>query len=529
MSGQNGDAAGRQASRLLRNAAPVVFALVLGLRVYLVTSGRAGVDAGECVLGLMARQIAAGLSHPLYLWGQRFGAGAGLEAHVLGLMFAVAGTRVLAIKLLALAIWTGLALATWRAGERLLGPRAGALTLLFMAASPQAALWSLKLRGGHLTALIALMLALNTADRALRGTDAGKRAPMWAAAAGGLAMLAGWLHPIAAPAAAALLIVAGLALLFQQRFGLLAAMAVSAGAILMFALAMTPASGPGVGPAFGASAGAHSAPVQALAAVAGTYAVHLDANLLNQPGDLPALAPQLLAVLVWSALLIAALIANALDLGDDTDERLPIAVLLAMAVATPVAVMVAARARCEPRHLLALYPVGALLLARAAARTAEDLPGLSRAAVGALAVTGLLVNGAMVNETRLYNPGAPGGLDRASAAGVIELLKAHRINRVFCADAAFKWNLIFMSQEQVLARGRGQDELHPQYADEVNRAALDGEPIAVVIPNPDLGDRRALLETLQREPHSAIEWVPGDVAIVYGVPADVAFKLFPLK
>jgi hypothetical protein len=535
MSEQGREPDGREASWVLRTAAPAVFALVLGLRLYLVFAGKVTADADECIVGLMARAIAAGLEHPLYFWGQRYGAGAGIEAHLLALLFLVKGSGAMLIKLLGLALWTVLVITTWRVGGLLFGPRAGWLTLLLMSASPQMALWSMKVRGGHVTALIALMLALGAFGRAwaaLQDEGQGRRALALTAAAGALTTLAGWLQPVAAPAAAVILIGVGVALLFRQRFAPLAAMGAGAAAVLALAVIALPASAPHFfGPAFSPHPGAHSAPVRALATLAGTFAVHLDASLLDQPDQaLVAIAVQVLAVLVWSGLLLVALVYNGLDLADDEDgERLPALILMAAVVVTPAVVIVAARAWCEPRHLLALYPCGALLMARAAARMADDLPVFSRAAVGTAIAAGLLVSAAMLGETRTYNPSSSAGLDLGSTASTIHLLQAHRINRVFCADAEFKWNLIFASREQVIARSWNPDDRRPDYVALVNQAALAGEPFAVVIPNPDLGDRRQLFEALQRAPHSNVEWVPGDVAIVYGVPADVAFKFFPLR
>jgi hypothetical protein len=98
---------------------------------------------------------------------------------------------------------------------------------------------------------------------------------------------------------------------------------------------------------------------------------------------------------------------------------------------------------------------------------------------------------------------------------------------VFCADSEYKWNLIFLSEEKIIARSYNPNDRWPAYIESVNAAARAGRPTAVVIPRPDDAGRNKLIDGLRSGPHGAEVSIADVVLIFYDVPGAVLFRYFP--
>ncbi|NBQ89678.1 MAG: hypothetical protein EBU07_19890, partial [Betaproteobacteria bacterium] len=85
-------------------------------------------DGDEAVLGMMARDLAAGGPWPVFFYGQHYGLSV-FEAAAGALMFKLFGAQAVALKLGMLLLWTGGVLAYHR-GFRALLPAAPGMALL---------------------------------------------------------------------------------------------------------------------------------------------------------------------------------------------------------------------------------------------------------------------------------------------------------------------------------------------------------------------------------------------------------------
>jgi len=110
-------------------------------------------DGDECVAGLMAKHFIEGKEIPVFFHGQAYGFSF-IETALISLFYLLAGMHTLSVKLPMLLLWTGgivffyKTLKNLNAGNNLLP---FLITLIFVF-SPSWALWSMKARGGYLTA-----------------------------------------------------------------------------------------------------------------------------------------------------------------------------------------------------------------------------------------------------------------------------------------------------------------------------------------------------------------------------------------
>lgn len=112
-------------------------------------------DGDECLVGTMAKHIYIGKELPLFFWGQQYGFSL-IECLFILPFYAVLGINTLAIKLAMLSLWTTGVVMLYKvlrlfAGNNLWVPFL--LTVLFIFL-PAWAVWSMKARGGYLTAFV---------------------------------------------------------------------------------------------------------------------------------------------------------------------------------------------------------------------------------------------------------------------------------------------------------------------------------------------------------------------------------------
>jgi hypothetical protein len=162
---------------VIRRNSLVVAAVLAGLalRVWVLASPLGTLDADEAVVGLMARHVLDG-DVSVFYWGALYGGSQ--EALLAAPVFAVAGSSVLALKLVSLAIFAASAVLVWLVGRRTVGePAARIGAALFWLWPPFLVWWSTKERAfygsGLVIGLVAVLLALRLRERDSRLDAAG--------------------------------------------------------------------------------------------------------------------------------------------------------------------------------------------------------------------------------------------------------------------------------------------------------------------------------------------------------------------
>lgn len=130
-------------------------AVIVGIvfRAWMLSSPIGRLDSDEAVVGLMARHMLDG-DFPVYFWGQPYGGPH--EAALAAAVFSVAGSSVVALKLVPAALAAIASVLTWRVGRRTVGEAAGAIGAALMWVWPMAFVWwSIKAVGFYQAGLVA--------------------------------------------------------------------------------------------------------------------------------------------------------------------------------------------------------------------------------------------------------------------------------------------------------------------------------------------------------------------------------------
>lgn len=130
-------------------------------------SGNIFLDGDECIMGLMAKHFAEGKETPFFFYGQSFGFSF-IEVFFMRLSYALFGVSDISVKIAMLSLWTLGIVFFYKAVQQLDKDKNGWLSLLItiiFVFSPSWAIWSMKARGGYLTAFtlftITVYLILN--------------------------------------------------------------------------------------------------------------------------------------------------------------------------------------------------------------------------------------------------------------------------------------------------------------------------------------------------------------------------------
>ncbi len=152
----------------------VIIAMCFVSRIPLLTSPNMLLDGDESIVGLMAKHLYDGQEVPLYFYGQRYGFSLVEEFFILP-FYAVMGMTGLAVKLAMLSLWTMGVVFTYKTLLRL-NKTGGILPLLLtllLIVCPAWTEWSMKARGGYLTAFTLsaiLVYLLTNEERKLKPT-----------------------------------------------------------------------------------------------------------------------------------------------------------------------------------------------------------------------------------------------------------------------------------------------------------------------------------------------------------------------
>jgi hypothetical protein len=160
--------------RLLQLVLAGAIAAGVGLRAWVLSSPLGTLDADEAVWGLMARHALDGELSTFY-WGQSYGGTQ--EVLLTAAVFAVAGSSTLALKLVPVALFAVAAVLVWRVGIRTIGEPAARIAAALFWVWPSYLVWkSTRAHGFYGTALVlsllTLLLVLRLRERPSR-VDAG--------------------------------------------------------------------------------------------------------------------------------------------------------------------------------------------------------------------------------------------------------------------------------------------------------------------------------------------------------------------
>ena len=469
-------------------------AVAIGLKLALLFTSQSMADGDEAVEGLMALHILQDGVHPVYPYGVRYGAGAGIEAHLAALFFAVFGVSSIALKSVGLCVWlTSGALIRAIAAQQW-GSRAGWIALAAWGFAPFSAQWSLKVAGGHNVAVALALLAL--------WLGVSRRRHYAAVAVLPLAVIA---HPVVLP----LCLGIALALLWRapggsqvggrvgdqvvdqvvdrlgdrvgdrvgDRLAVASALALAAGV----ALGLWP-EGQGVWTP--AARGFEPAAIaRALPHVSsGLFTANLNAR------SLPGLFDGAVA-LVWALAVVASLVSLSRSAPEATGAghegqaagapEAGGAVWWLLLVAPFGALLIVQPEELAPRHLLPVLPIFCLLLGR---WLASLPPTRALVLMALLASTGAAVQLHEMTSPSIHGAGPHGrGVERRNVRDLLAELEREGVRHVYSGDAMLQWMLVFESQERVIARWREPRGRVPRYVAEVERARLAGEPLRLVV------------------------------------------------
>lgn len=424
-----------------RALTPVVAAALaagVALRIWVLASPLGALDADEGVWGLMAKRVLDG-DLPTFYWDQSYGGT--LEVFLTAPVFAVVGPSTLAVRLVPMALFAVATLLVWRVGRRTVGEPAARVAAAAYAVWPAYLVWkSTRAHGFYGVATVLTLLVLLLALR-LRERDSVRDLALL-----GLVLGVGWWT---SPQVAFIALPAVAWLLWRRP------------ALLRSAWLVAPGLALGAAPwfvwnarhgwtAFTPPFGDNGSYVDHLrtffyAALPQALGLRIPFTFEWIPGALLGRAAEVAAIggVLWQALRVR-------------DDRL---LLVAVALVYPVAEAISPFSSLneEPRYLVLLAPVAALLLAQVLATPV-------RAAVG-VATLAVLSAIALVGMSHVDPPVPQVGRERTPADldPVVRALDRAGIDRV-CAHYAIAYRLDFETNERIIAASTGQNRYKPYQA-----------------------------------------------------------------
>ncbi|MFT5050497.1 MAG: hypothetical protein ACI8QZ_001899 [Chlamydiales bacterium] len=424
-------------------------------------------DGDEAILSLMARRAIRFESFPLYFDGQKYGFSS-LETLWAALSFAAFGAQTIVLKLAMLSIWVAAATGLCLALCRLAGQRAAWVAALLIVTCPGWGPWSMKARGGYLTALLLVqvcrwILARSTAGPLAR---ANRRETFTLGLCASGALIA---QPIWFLSLAPWLLV----FMWRHRMNPKAWIDGFAGATVTLIAVVLPGvflqSGSWSPSLFNAPdllAAVREFPQLVTRAFSGAY-------YLRQAVDG---SPYGISATLWIAAFAFAAARTLFAPGiHATAQRATLAgTLLVAGFALPT---------LTPRYLLPVLDALVFVLAiqsaattpRTSARRANTL------LVTILAITGLTCMWSFRNLCFTGDdvvPTVPS--ERAALTETLAVLEEHGVRGVYTLDPLLQWILIDASAEQLPARWKAATERTPIYIDRFEQAADSGARVALV-------------------------------------------------
>jgi hypothetical protein len=490
---------------------PLIFALAAALllavlfRLPQLLSPQLLMDPDEAVIGVMARLLADGEQLPIFMLGRGHGLSM-LEAALTASSITIFGATPLAIKLAMLALWLVGLIFFVLAIKELFCPRLAVLIAPLLALAPGWAVWSMKARGGYITAFvfsnIGLWLIGKIRKRALPN-------PLVMGAVGvsvGVTYLA---QPFFAIAMLPFLL-----LLSNAKLrGWVAAGAGAAGVVILLRVLARDAF---VGKVPGGMRFDRMLddlvhlPERVWLALSGGYYYYL--TIL--PGFWT-----IVAATLWTILLTALGVSALVNLQINRKWTVRHASLAALTAMFAVVFIVDTPTSGFPyRYLLPLTGITLLLAGTELAERTQQWRG--RTFILAYAMLIGTSAAATLEFGRVSMAGRPwlrGGAGRAPEVAevreMIRLLQGSSVRHIYTLDAGLQWTTMYLSNGAITARSVRIFDRHPPFPRTVDAALYSNQPVALVAYREDF--------------EQALEEHP-DVARLAGRPRSVGLRFIVL-
>jgi len=488
------------------------------MKILLLLTSQSVVDSDEAIVGLMALHIKRGISHPLFFYGQSYDAGAGVFAHAAALAFTVGGVSGVMLKVVAFAVWFGVALLAGYILLKCVGWRAAGYGLALMLWAPTSVEWAMKARGGYMLSLIFSLLTFASA-LSTRDTSASTRrkfANMLAIGMCGAAAV--WAQPTSLPLVSMIVGWVAVEAVLERNLVFLAV--IVGGAIIVSVVPMAFLNTANVSWSWQALGGGNGYrdPVLLFRSVLPAFFTP------NLDTAYPPTALWISIVGVLWLIGVAGTCALAVRghlLGIIPDHlRRPSGLLLATVGVAPVAFFMVGSLYARPRHILAFYPVACMIVSAVVdvwrQRTGKPWP---LASIAVLLVCGVAVHVSSLGPPMIHGAGEQ---EWRQPAALIEEMTAdldrHQVQCVFSESPMLQWNLIFASNERITARWTAAQDRWPPYVERVNRAYAAGERCAVLIDNALGSDR---ITGLRSHFPDNVTVLNDRYALLYRVPSNI--------
>lgn len=439
--------------------------------------GHVLVDGDESVVGLMAKHLSEGRRWPVFFYGQDYGFSF-VEAALGAAAFRIAGVSTESLKAAMLVLWALGVVFLALAAERWGGRCAAVATAIALVFCPGWAAWSLKARGGYVTAFAASGVALWLLAGAEREPRRARTRWTFLGVVAGVAAAA---QPIAL---VALVPFFASALLPRDRrrqaLPLLASALATVGVVA--ALSLLERTHVWTPPLLD-----HPDPVAALLVLPRRVFVSLSgSHFFGRAVDAGPWTR--CAAALWAAALIGLGIRSIRILrGREYGDPSLLCVAGALGV-SGLSLLVAPQQFAQ--HYL--FPVPGLVVLGAALAWARWPAGnaVRRAtAVAGLGAIVLLGAGSLLEFRRLALCGfvPSGGMTEPELMrSLLGRLESEGVGHVYCDSPMLQWTITFVSRERILARWRRAAERFPEYAPAVDAALRAGRPVAMVfVRNPE--------------------------------------------
>lgn len=474
-------------------------------------------DGDECLLGLMARHFLEGRGGvPIFFWGQSYGLAA-IELAAAALLFLIAGTSAVSLKIAMLLLWTiGCGLLAG-AAARLGGRRAGAIAALLALFSPAWAQFSMKAWGGHLTSFLFTSLTLFVAAGICSRIGGGSWRYGLIGVSAGLVALSQpiWLFALAP----------FLALVAATGSGRERSLLLAGG----FPFALLAFGELWARPAYWSPAVfSHPDPLTALILLPHRLRVNLSgAYYLAHP----LLASDALRPIgrLWAAtvaLVLAAFVVRAFR-GELATPRQAAAAGVASSLAATLAMN---NGLFGFRYLLPVTAALSLSLALelAGLRAGSLLRGAAAGFFCILIGSGALALWKFRNIEGSGEDIPPWVSESRATRTVVEYLERQGIHDVYSFLPLLQWTLMFESRDAIQARWAVVGDRYPPAGLAVDRALRQGKPVAFVGTRVTKPPIRSLLEWAGY-PDIRIQWIEGWYWVIANPPRDLVEKLFTLS
>ncbi|MBN1558028.1 MAG: glycosyltransferase family 39 protein [Lentisphaerae bacterium] len=446
-------------------------ALVLLTRLPQLTSGMLP-DGDEAVLGLMARHLAQGKALPLFFYGQNYGFSL-LEAGTAAGLFALFGSSTAVLKLAMLLLWCLGGLFLVLSVRDYVSRSAAAIAALLLASCPAWFLWSMKARGGYISAFLLCHLTIWLTAR-LGGMPRGRGAV--AALIGGNLILVYLCQPLWLAGLLPFLFL-GLGRWTRRDYAWIGAGALAAAVAGVWLKARAGTYyDPGLFGYVDAGAGLAALPERVRTAFGGSY-------YLGRPVDSGWAVRA--AGAVWAGLFVLAAAAAVWKIARRRISGFALCCLIGM-TAPVLLSAVSDSPLFGYRYLLPAPGFLVMLLAREWADARGRRRSLLQAAGGLAVLSGLAAAPYFAGFPYDGGEGETALTQEAALGRLIDELEERGIGHVYCLDPSLQWNLMFASGERILARWKEPEDRCPGYPRAVDRALRAGRPAAIV------GKRRQL-------------------------------------